>query len=129
LRKCKNIRHLQALRLRYSDPRHQYYLLHLRLIHARPISTSWVEFQVPLTIRSWKAAVNYIKRRQNRASRQRIPLLPTVLRVSEKVEKASEGSMLSGAFSKHRLQNLANAEAARKMLKEGSGKVVQKYVK
>jgi hypothetical protein len=52
-----------------------------------------------------------------------------VLRVSEKVEKASEGSMLSGAFSKHRLQNLANAEAARKMLKEGSGKVVQKYVK
>ena len=35
--------------------------------------------------------------------------------------------MLSGALSKHRLQDLANAEAARKKLKEGSGKIVQKY--
>jgi hypothetical protein len=35
--------------------------------------------------------------------------------------------MLSGALSNHRLQDQANAEAARKKRKEGSGKVVQKY--
>jgi hypothetical protein len=34
--------------------------------------------------------------------------------------------MLSNVLSKHRLQDLANAEAARKKLKEDSGKVVQK---
>ena len=50
-----------------------------------------------------------------------------MIRVSEKVEKATESSMLSGALSKHRLQDIANAEATRKKLKEGSNKVVQKY--
>jgi hypothetical protein len=50
-----------------------------------------------------------------------------VLRVSQKVEKAAKSSMLSGALSKHRLQDLANAETVRKKLKESINKVVQKY--
>jgi DDE superfamily endonuclease/Tc5 transposase DNA-binding domain len=92
-----------------------------------PQTSEWAQFQTPLTLRSRKYAVDYIKSRQIESVEQGIPLSPTVLRVSEKVEKAAQSSMLSGALSKHRLQDLANAEAARKKLKEGSGKIVQKY--
>ena len=49
------------------------------------------------------------------------------MRVAEKVEKASEISTLKGALSTHRLFDLSIAEATRKKMKEGSGKVVQKY--
>ena len=50
-----------------------------------------------------------------------------MIRVAEKIEKAAETSMFSGALSKHRLQDLAIAEAACKKRKDSSGKVVQKY--
>jgi hypothetical protein len=54
-------------------------------------------------------------------------LTPSVIRVAEKVEKASETLMLRGALSTHRLIDLGEAEAIRKRRKESSGKVVQKY--
>ena len=47
-----------------------------------------------------------------------------MIRVAEKIEKAAETLMLSGALSKHRLQDLAIAEATRKKRKDSSGKVV-----
>jgi hypothetical protein len=49
------------------------------------------------------------------------------VRVAEKVEKAPEISRLKGALSTHRLVDLSIAEAIRKKMKEGSGKVDQKY--
>jgi hypothetical protein len=56
-----------------------------------------------------------------------VPLTPSVVRVAEKVEKASETLMLRGALSTHRLLDLSDAEVVRKRQKEESGKVVQKY--
>jgi hypothetical protein len=80
-----------------------------------------------LTLCSRKQGVEYIKKRYFDAIEQGLPITPSVIRVSEKVEKASETSILAGALSIHRLQNLANAETACKKRKEESGKVVQKY--
>ena len=51
-------------------------------------------------------------------------ITPSVIYVAEKIEKAAKTSMLSGALSKHRLQDIANTEAACKKRKESSGKVV-----
>jgi hypothetical protein len=56
-----------------------------------------------------------------------VPLTPSVVRVAEKVEKASETSMLRGALSTHRLLDLGSTEVARKRRKEESSKVIQKY--
>jgi len=56
-----------------------------------------------------------------------IPITPTVIRVQDKVEAASQRSMLSGALAKHRIHDLSIAEAARLKRKDASGKIVQKY--
>ena len=56
-----------------------------------------------------------------------MPLIPSVIRVTEKVKKVSETSMLRGTLSTHRLLDLGSAEVARKRRKEESSKVVQKY--
>lgn len=92
-----------------------------------PPLSNWDQFQTPLTIRARKRGVEYIRKRQFDALEGRIPLTPSVIRVSEKVEKASETSILAGALSTHRLHDLSVAEAARKRRKESSGKIVQKY--
>jgi hypothetical protein len=92
-----------------------------------PIQLNWAQFNTPLTIRSRKAGVDYIRKRQFESIEDQIPLTPSVIRVPNKVEKASETSILKGGLSTHRLYDLANAEAARKKRKEESGKVVQKY--
>jgi hypothetical protein len=78
-------------------------------------------------MRTRKSGVEYIKKRQFESIEQGVPLTPSVVRVAEKVEKASETSMLRGALSTHRLLDLGDAEVARKRRKEESGKVVQKY--
>ena len=71
--------------------------------------------------------MEYIRQRHYNSLEQGAPITPSVIRIAEKIEKAAETSMLSGALSKHRLQDMATTEAACKKRKEGSGKVVQKY--
>jgi hypothetical protein len=92
-----------------------------------PLQAGWSQFNTPLTMRTRKSGVEYIKKRQFESIEQGVPLTPSVVRVAEKVEKASETSMLRGALSTHRLLDLGDAEVARKRRKEESGKVVQKY--
>ena len=87
------------------------------------------QFQTPLTIRTRKLGVEYIKQRYNDSLEQGTPITPSVIHIAKKIEKATETSMLSRALSKHRLQDLAIVEAARKKRKDSSGKVVQKYGK
>ena len=78
-------------------------------------------------MRTRKSGVEYIKKRHFESIEQGVPLTPSVVRVAEKVKKASETSMLRRALSTHRLLDLGDAEVARKRRKEESGKVVQKY--
>ena len=92
-----------------------------------PLQAGWSQFNTPLTMRTRKSGVEYIKKRHFESIEQGVPLTPSVVRVAEKVEKASETSMLRGALSTHRLLDLSDAEVARKRRKEESGKVVQKY--
>jgi hypothetical protein len=56
-----------------------------------------------------------------------IPITPSVLRVQEKVEAASERSILAGALARQRVLDLGLAEKERLARKEGAGKIVQKY--
>jgi hypothetical protein len=92
-----------------------------------PLQAGWSQFNTPLKMRTRKSGVEYIKKRHFESIEQGAPLTPSVVRVAEKVEKASETSILRGALSTHRLLNLSDAEVARKRRKEESGKVVQKY--
>lgn len=92
-----------------------------------PPRSDWSQFNTPLTMRTRKKGVEYIRKRHFESIEQGTPITPSVIRVAEKVEKGSETSMLRGALSKHRLYILSKAEAAHKRRKEASGKVVQKY--
>jgi hypothetical protein len=56
-----------------------------------------------------------------------IPITPSVLRVQEKVEAASERSILAGALARQRVLDLGLAEKERLARKEGAGKIIQKY--
>ena len=56
----------------------------------------------------------------------RTPITPSVIRAADKVEKASETSMLSGALSTHRLLDLNRASEQRQQKADGN-RVVQKY--
>ena len=71
--------------------------------------------------------MEYIRQRHHDSLEQGAPITPSVIYIAEKIKKAAETSMLSGALLKHRLQDIATAEAACKKRKEGSSKVVQKY--
>lgn len=84
----------------------------------------WSLFGTPLTMSSRKRGVDYVRKRQCESIDSRIPLTPTVLRISDKIEKATETSMLRGALSTHRLHDMIEAEQARKKGKEESGKVI-----
>jgi hypothetical protein len=92
-----------------------------------PLEPNWSQFNTPLTMRTRKSGVEYIKKRQWDAIDHGIPLTPSVVRVTEKVDKASETSILKGALSTHRLHDLTDAEAVRKRRKDENHKVVQKY--
>jgi hypothetical protein len=50
-----------------------------------------------------------------------------VVRVQDKIKKASKTSMLTRALSTNRLRDLTIAEDARQSRKDASSKVVQKY--
>jgi hypothetical protein len=97
------------------------------LVATPPPQLNWAEFETPLTLRTRKLGVKYVRKRQIESLEQGEPITPSVIRVADKIEKASEASMLAGALSTHRLHDLASAEAMRKRLKESSGKIVQKY--
>ena len=58
-----------------------------------------------------------------------VPLTPSVVRVAEKVEKASETSMLRGALSTHQLLDLGDAEVARKRRKKRVVRLFKNMVK
>ena len=86
----------------------------------------WTNWPTPLTLRTRNKGVNYIKERTI-AAINGTPITPTVVRVQDKVEMASQRSMLSGALAKQRVYDLGLAESIRQKRKEGGGKVVQKY--
>ena len=75
-------------------------------------------------MRTQKSGVKYIKKRHFESVEQGVPLTPSVVRVTEKVKKASETSILRGALLTHRLYDLSDTEVARKRRKEESSKVV-----
>jgi hypothetical protein len=56
-----------------------------------------------------------------------IPITPSVLRVQEKVEAASERSILASALARQRVLDLGLAEKERLARKEGASKIIQKY--
>ena len=57
-----------------------------------------------------------------------IPITPSVKYVQEKVEGASERSILSGALAKQRVHNLSLAEQGwEKRNDRDNGRIVQKY--
>ena len=89
--------------------------------------TNWNLYTTPLTMRSRKKGLEYVRSRTVSAIEGDIPITPSVLRVQDKVSQASERSMLAGALATNRVHDLTIAEAAQKERKEASGKVVQKY--
>ena len=56
-----------------------------------------------------------------------IPITPSVLHVQEKVEAASERSILASALARQRVLDLGLAEKKRLARKEGASKIIQKY--
>jgi predicted ATP-dependent endonuclease of OLD family len=50
-----------------------------------------------------------------------------MIQVQDKVEAASQRSMLSGTLAKHKIHDLSIAKAAQLKRKDTSGKIVQKY--
>jgi hypothetical protein len=91
-----------------------------------PQPTNWNNWSIPLTMRTYKKGVDYIQSWTVEAM-QGTPITPSVVRVQDKIKKASETSMLTGALSTHWLRDLTIAEDVCKSWKDASGKVVQKY--
>ncbi len=79
-----------------------------------------------MTLRTRKQGVDYIKERII-AVINGIPVTPTVVRVQDKVEAASQRSILSGTLAKQRVHDLGLVEAVQQKRKVDSGKVVQRY--
>ena len=104
-------------------------LLSLSIGFATPplMPTNWNLYATPLTMRSQKQGLEYIRSRTVSAIDSNIPITPLVLQVQDKVVQAAEQSILAGALATNRVYDLSIAEAARKERKEASGKVVQKY--
>jgi len=89
--------------------------------------TNWNLYTTPLTMRSQKQGLEYVRSRTVLAIEGDMPITPSVLRVQDKVAQAAERSILAGALATNRIHDLSIAEAARKERKEASSKVVQKY--
>jgi hypothetical protein len=106
LNKIKKYRLIQAARPVTPPPR----LLHTAssppLLSSSPgfntpppqTPTNWHKYSTPLTLQSRKKGVEYIRGRQLSAI-EGTPITPSVIRVMDKVEKASKTSMLAGALS------------------------------
>lgn len=73
-----------------------------------------------------KKGVDYIEQRTLAAIDGSQVMTPSVVRVQKKIEAASVRSILNGALSTHRVNDLASAASARKVAKD-SNKIVQKY--
>ena len=86
--------------------------------------TNWNLYSTPLTMRSRKRGLEYVRSWTISAIDSDIPITPSVLRVQDKVAQASERSMLARALATNRVHDLSIAEAARKERKEASSKVV-----
>ena len=71
--------------------------------------------------------MEYIKLRTEEAISRVQTLSPSIRRVQDKVEKASETAILRGALSTHRIYDLSITESVRRERKEWSNKIVQKY--
>jgi len=92
-----------------------------------PQTPNWNEYSTPLTLRTRKRGFDYVKERNIAAMEGVTPITPSVIRVADKVENASQRSMLAGALATNRIHDLSIAEAARQKRKKASGKIVQKY--
>lgn len=90
---------------------------------------NWNLFETPLTLRSRKIGVDYVRERQMASISDGIPLIPSVTRVTDKIEAGSMRSILAGALSTYRVHGLGIVQKARneKDMKEDKGKIVQKY--
>ena len=123
---------LKQLRTSTPPPRQSSPILPSSLGFATPPSHTplqaddWTNWPTPLTLHTRNKGVNHIKERII-AAINGTPITPTVVRVQDKVEMASQRSMLSGALAKQRVYDLGLAESIRQKRKEGGGKVVQKY--
>ena len=92
-----------------------------------PPSENWANWATPLTIRTRKKGVTYVKERLE-AAVHGVPITPSVLRVQEKVEGTAERSMLSGALAMQRIYDLNLAAVERQKRGERSNnKIMQKY--
>jgi hypothetical protein len=94
--------------------------------HTPPSEPTFTDWPTPLTMRTRKKGIDYIRTRQLAAIEGSDPLTPSVIRVTDKLEKAAQSSMIKGALSTHRLHDLSMA-AKRREVKVDGGKIVQKY--
>ena len=127
LKKMKEYQGLQAQAAQEQMPSSP--LLSLSVGFATPplTPTNWNLYTTPLTMRSQKQGLEYVRSRTVLAIEGDMPITPSVLRVQDKVAQAAERSILAGALATNRIHDLSIAEAARKERKEASSKVVQKY--
>jgi hypothetical protein len=56
-------------------------------------TTNWTLFQIPLTIYNQKSAIDYVRKRQFDSIEGGILITPSVVHVSDKVEKAALSSI------------------------------------
>jgi hypothetical protein len=92
-----------------------------------PSTTDWASWNTPLTIRTRKKGVIYVKERIE-AAMNGTPITPSVRRVQDKIEGAAERLMLSSALAKQRVYDLGIAEQERqKRDDKDNNKIVQKY--
>jgi len=120
----KEYRALQTLEPVMDTPSSPLLSLSVGFTTPPPSHTNWNLFETPLTMRSRKRGLEYVRSRTVSAIEGDIPITLLVLRVQDKVSQALERSMLAGALATNRVHDLTIAEAARKERKEASGKVV-----
>lgn len=96
-----------------------------------PIPTpelSFVKWPTPLTIRTSKKGVEFVRKITLAAIERQKPVIPSAIRVQDKLESATRSSMLIGTLASHHLHDLSMVEARRKPNVDGVT-VVEKYLK
>ena len=89
--------------------------------------TNWMEYSTPLTLRTRQKGVDYISERI-KAAIDGILVTLLVIRVQDKVEQASQRSILARALATNRVLDLSIVEKARQARKDSRGnKIVQKF--
>jgi hypothetical protein len=89
---------------------------------ATPPPQPWHEFSTPITNTQRRRGSEYVMERLQSGD-----ITPTVLRVQDKVARASDRMVLAGQLSIEYLRAIQAHEQARKERNQGSNKVVQKY--